>query len=245
MPHDQFGFMPSKQNCLNIRKSVSVIYHIREVKRISYDCQINEFGRFQCPLSVEAFPDQIINHSTLTMLGLSPEMGYGTGGGHGSSEVSDSNSRKSRNTPRAAEVPGKHWQESGSPGPTEEGPLAHRLTRGPPPSSPWERTRALTVRRETGCWESLIPAGGGTGARRASRGSPAPPSPGGQLGLREPSGLPHPWDIPSEGQLGPWTEQALKSHIRTHTYALTWDNGHVNVVPQVTSNSLNPTPVSV
>ena len=106
-------------------------------------------------------------------------------------------------------------------------------------------TQALTVHRETGCWESLIPPRGGPGARRASRGSPAPPSPGGQRGLREPSGLPHPWDIPSEGQLGPWTEQALKSHIRTHTYALTWDNGHVNVVPQVTSNSLNPTPVSV
>ena len=119
--------------------------------------------------------------------------------------------------PMAAEVPVKHWQESGSPGPTEEGPLAHRLTRGPPPSSPWERTRALTVRRETGCWESLIPAGGGPGARRASRGSPAPPSPGGQRGLREPSGLPHPWDIPSEGQLGPWTEQALKRHVHTHT----------------------------
>ena len=169
MPHDQFGFMPSKQNCLNIRKSVSVIYRIHEVKRISYDCQTNEFGRFQCPLSVEAFPDQIIHHSTLTMLGLSPEMGYGTGGGHGSSEVSDLNSRKSRNTSRAAGVPGKHWQESGSPGPTEEGPLAHGLTRGPPPSSPWEQTRALTVCRETGCWESLIPAGSGSGARRASR----------------------------------------------------------------------------
>ena len=172
-------------------------------------------------------------------------MGYGTRGGNGSSEDPTPNSRKSRNTPRGAGVPGKHWQESGSPGPTEEGPLAHRLTRGPPPSSPWERTRALTVRRETGCWESLIPAGGGTGARRASRGSPAPPSPGGQRGLREPSGLPHPWDIPSEGQLGLWTEQALKSHVHTHTYTLTWDNGHVNVVPQVTSNSLNPTPVSV
>ena len=196
MPHDQFGFMPSKQNCLNIRKSVSVIYRIREVKRISYDCQINEFGRFQCPLSVEAFPDQIINHSTLTMLGLSSEMGYGTGGGHGSSEVSDSNSRKSKNTPRAAEVPGKHWQESGSPGPTEEGPLAHRLTRGPPPSSSWERTRALTVRRETGCWESLIQPRGGPGARRALRGSPATPAHVVSRGSVSPQDSPTPGTFP-------------------------------------------------
>ena len=177
MPHDQFGFMPSKQNCLNIRKSVSVIYRIHEVKRISYDCQTNEFGRFQCPLSVEAFPDQIINHSTLTMLGLSPEMGYGTGGGHGSSEVPTPNSRKSRNTPRAAGVPGKCWQESGSPGPIEEGPLAHRLTLVPPPSSPWEQTRALTVRRETGCWESPIPAWRWPWSQESVKGKPGPSQP--------------------------------------------------------------------
>ena len=108
-------------------------------------------------LTVKPFPDPRIKHSIPTGLGLPPEMGYGTHGGHGSSEVPTPNSRKSMNTPRAAGVPGKHWQESGSPGPTEEGPLAHRLTLVPPPSSPWEQTRALTVCRETGCWESLIP----------------------------------------------------------------------------------------
>lgn len=168
MPHDQFGFMPSKQNCLNIRKSVSVIYRIREVKRISYDCQINEFGGFQCPLSVEAFSDQIIKTALLLCWVFPPRWDMEQGLGMAALK-SDLNSRKSRNTSRAGGVPGKHWQESGSAGPTEKGPLARGLTLVPPPSSPWEQTRALTVRRETGCWESMIPAGGGPGARRASR----------------------------------------------------------------------------
>ena len=196
-------------------------------------------------LTVEPFPDPRIKHSIPTGLGLPPEMGYGTHGGHGSSEVPTPNSRKSRNTPRAAGVPGKRWQESGSPGPTEEGPLAHRLTLVPPPLSPWEQTRALTLHRETGCWESLIPAWRRPWSQESVEGKPSPSQPRWSGGLREPSGLPHPWDIPSEGQLGPWTEQALKRHVHTHTHTLTWVNGHFYWVPQVRSSSLNPTPVSV
>lgn len=131
-----------------------------------------------------------------TGLGLPPEMGYGTRGGNSSSEDPTLNSRKSRNTPRGAGVPGKHWQESGSPGPTEEGPLTHRLTRGPPPSSSWEQTRALTVRRETGCWESLIPPRGGPGARRESRRSPATPAHVVSRGSVSPQDSPTPGTFP-------------------------------------------------
>ena len=245
MPHDQFGFMPSKQNCLNIRKSVSVIYRIREVKRISYDCQVNEFGGFQCPLSVEAFSDQIIKTALLLCWVFPPRWDMDQGVGMAALK-SDLNSRKSRNTSRAGGVPGKHWQESGSPGPTEKGPLARGLIRGPPPSSPWEQTRALTVRRETGCWESMIPAWRRPWSQESIEGSPAPPSPGGQQGLHEPSGLPHPWDIPSEGQLGPWVEQALKRHVHTHTYSylgrwslLLGSPGQVQVSQSHTSKCLN------
>lgn len=74
--------------------------------------------------------------------------------------------------------------------------MAHRLARGPPPSSSWERTPGTDCAQETGVLGKTDPAQ--RDWSQGVEGKPSRSSPRGQRGLREPLQDSPPWDIPSE-----------------------------------------------